>query len=434
MKPIVRVENLSKSYRIGALDPAHATFREAFAKAVVAPLKRLGRERTSVGEVLWALKAVNFEVKPGEIVGLIGRNGAGKSTLLKIISRITVPSTGFTEVYGRIGSLLEVGTGFHPDLTGRENVFLNGTILGIRRAEVARKFDEIIAFSELDRFVDTPVKWYSSGMYLRLAFSVAIHLNAEVLLMDEVLAVGDVSFQLKCLDKMNEIRNQGRTILFVSHSMAAVTRLCQRAILLDRGEMLDDGPAHKVVKEYLGSIWKVRSERKWSDLNEAPGNETVRLRQVRICDEKGRTTESVDIRQPVGIELVYEVLQSGSALVPKIDIHNEEGVHLFSAHDVGDDWRYVLRSAGRYVSTVWIPGNFFSEGNLLVSAALVSHTPATVLHAHAYNAVTFQVIDSQCRDSARGDYVGPISGVIRPLLGWSTALMSAKGEFINANR
>src|SRR6266581_2055716 len=215
MMTTVKVENLGKRYRIGGLDAGYATFREFLAGAMVMPLKRLRGTYKPRHETVWALKNINFEVGLGEVVGLIGHNGAGKSTLLKILSRITVPTTGRSEVWGRIGSLLEVGTGFHPDLTGRENIYLNGTILGIRRSEIARRFDEIVAFSGIEKFIDTPVKWYSSGMYLRLAFSIAVHLESEVLIMDEVLAVGDVNFQQKCLDKMHEIRNQGRTILFV---------------------------------------------------------------------------------------------------------------------------------------------------------------------------------------------------------------------------
>jgi lipopolysaccharide transport system ATP-binding protein len=270
MTPVISIKNISKCYRIGGLDPGYATFREFLGGAMAMPIRRLRRIQTSQSETIWALKDINFEMKAGEVVGLIGHNGAGKSTLLKILSRITFPTTGRTEVHGRIGSLLEVGTGFHPDLTGRENIYLNGTILGITSLEVKKRFDEIVAFSEIEKFIDTPVKWYSSGMYLRLAFAVAVHLDTEVLVMDEVLAVGDVSFQQKCLDKMNEIRNQGRTILFVSHSMAAVTRLCDRAILLDKGHMLVDGPAREVVSGYMSDSWQAAGSKQWDGLSEAP--------------------------------------------------------------------------------------------------------------------------------------------------------------------
>jgi lipopolysaccharide transport system ATP-binding protein len=422
MPTAIKVENISKRYQIGGLDAGYATFREFLAGAMAMPLKRLRRTQRSRHETIWALKDINFDVQRGEIVGIIGHNGAGKSTLLKILSRITVPTTGRTEVQGRIGTLLEVGTGFHPDLTGRENIFLNGTILGIRRSEITRRFDEIVAFSEIEKFIDTPVKWYSSGMYLRLAFSVAVHLDSEVLMMDEVLAVGDVSFQQKCLDKMHEIRNEGRTILFVSHGMSAVTRLCERVVLLEKGEIVADGPAAKVVNDYLGANWKISCEREWSDPVFAPGNDLVRLRRVRVRNPEGETIESMDICQSVGIELFYEVLKPGITLTPRMELFNDAGVHLFSTHDVGYEWRHTTRPTGQYVSTVWIPANFLSEGNLVVNIALMSHVPATALHAHVVNVVTFQVVDSQAKESARGDYTGPIGGALRPLLNWTTEL------------
>lgn len=428
MRPIIRVENVSKSYHIGGLDAGYVTFRETLAQAIISPLKRIRRSKRQLkGAPFWALQNISFDVQPGEMVGLIGHNGAGKSTLLKVISRITVPTLGRTEVYGRIGSLLEVGTGFHPDLTGRENIFLNGTILGIGRVEITRRFDEIVAFSGVEEFIDTPVKWYSSGMYLRLAFAVAAHLDTEVLIMDEVLAVGDTGFQQKCLDKMHEIRMQGRTILFVSHSMAAVTRLCNRAILFDKGQMIKDGPAFQVVNEYIGESLQVSSVREWSEVDEAPGNDIVRLRRVRVCDESGQTSETTDIRKPIGIEFTFDVLQPGSVILPKIDLFSEAGVHLFAAHDVSSVWRHQPRPVGTHLSTAWIPGNFLSEGNLLVHASLVTHTPATVLHAQEPNVVTFQVIDHQHKDSARGDYVGAIPGVIRPVINWTTDHPDAHG-------
>jgi lipopolysaccharide transport system ATP-binding protein len=420
MQPVISAKDISKSYQIGGLDGGYATFREFLAEGMLRPIRRLRGDQGMRKQTIWALQEINFEIEQGETVGLIGDNGAGKSTLLKILSRITIPTTGRTEVRGRMGSLLEVGTGFHPDLTGRENIYLNGTILGIRRSEIRRRFDEIVAFSEIEKFIDTPVKWYSSGMYLRLAFSVAVHLDADVLFMDEVLAVGDVNFQQKCFDKIHEIRNEGRTIIFVSHNMPAVTRLCRRVILLDKGHMIADGPAHKVVNDYLGASWKVTSEREWPDTNEAPGNDMVRLRRVRVRDEEGRTIESSDIRHAVGVEIIYQVLEPGLTLTPKIDLFNDAGAHLFSTHDVGYEWRYRPRPPGEYVSTAWIPGNFLSEGNLLVNVALMSHSPTTALYAQAGNAVTFQIVDNQAKDSARGDYVGPIGGVLRPLLDWTT--------------
>ncbi len=245
--PAISIHGIGKSYRLG-MENAATTFREAL-------IRKASFEKSPDPAILWALRDVSLDVARGETVGIIGRNGAGKSTLLKLLSRITWPTEGEIRLYGRIGSLLEVGTGFHPELTGRENIFLNGTILGMRRHEIVRRFDEIVAFAEIDRFLDTPVKRYSSGMYIRLAFAVAAHLNPEILVVDEVLAVGDAAFQRKCLGKMGEVaREEGRAVLFVSHNMVAITALCRRAVLLDKGRLTEDGPAGAVVQRYLRSL------------------------------------------------------------------------------------------------------------------------------------------------------------------------------------
>ncbi|HEY9404397.1 MAG TPA: hypothetical protein VIQ24_17195, partial [Pyrinomonadaceae bacterium] len=300
-------------------------------------------------------------------------------------------------------------------------IFLNGALLGIKRAELQRRFDEIVAFSEIEEFIDLPVKWYSSGMYLRLAFSVAAHLNTEILTMDEVLAVGDISFQQKCIDKVNEIRGQGRTILFVSHSMTAVTRLCERVILLDKGRVVRDGAATEVVNDYVGESMNVATAvREWPDPQTAPGNEVVRIRKVRVRTREGDTAPQVDIRNPVGIEMTYEVLQPDQILTPSFDLFNEQGVHVFAVHDVGPEWRREPRPVGRYVSTMWIPGNTLSEGHLLVQASVLSYHPGLRLHTREPNVVTFQIVESTEGDSARGDYVGAVPGVVRPLLPWQT--------------
>ena len=252
MRPIVRVENLGKLYQLGGSGAAYGTLRDTLAEAVRSPFSRWrGEERAPGGQSFWALRDISFDVRPGEIVGIIGRNGAGKSTLLKILSRITEPTTGRIELYGRVGSLLEVGTGFHPELSGRENVFLNGAILGMGRDEIEKKFDEIVAFAEIEKFLDTPVKRYSSGMYIRLAFAVAAHLESEIMIVDEVLAVGDAQFQEKCLGKMGEIARGGRTVLLVSHNVGIVSSLCTRAVYLADGQLRSEGPAEKIVGEYL---------------------------------------------------------------------------------------------------------------------------------------------------------------------------------------
>jgi lipopolysaccharide transport system ATP-binding protein len=251
MKPIISVEKLGKQYRLGASRAPYSSLRESLMEAMRSPLKRLRSGGDSTKEIVWALKDVSFEVSPGEVVGIIGRNGAGKSTLLKILSRITDPTMGKIELYGRIASLLEVGTGFHPELTGRENIYLNGAILGMKREEITRKFDEIVAFAEIEKFLDTPVKHYSSGMYMRLAFAVAAHLEPEILVIDEVLAVGDIEFQKKCLGKMDEVSKTGRTILFVSHQMGTVAQLCQRTILLQQGSVVMNDRTDLVIEYYI---------------------------------------------------------------------------------------------------------------------------------------------------------------------------------------
>ena len=422
----IHVEALSKQYRIGRKQDRYKTLRDTLTDALASPFRQASKllrgQTTKTGdpeETIWALRDVAFEVKCGEVVGIIGRNGAGKSTLLKILSRVTEPTTGFAEIYGRVGSLLEVGTGFHHELTGRENIYLNGAILGMKRAEIERKFDEIVAFAEVEKFIDTPVKHYSSGMYLRLAFAVAAHLEPEILLVDEVLAVGDARFQKKCLNKMQDVGQTGRTVLFVSHNMPAITRLCDRVILLEEGKVLGDGPSHHVVSAYLNSGFGTTAAREWPDPTKAPGGEVARLRAVRVRTEDGQITDAVDIRRPVALEMEYEVLRSGYVLSAYFGFYNEEGVHVFPTADLDPAWRRRPRPAGRYVSTAWIPGNFLSEGTLFVDVGLATMDPI-IAQFHERDVVAFQVIDSLEGDSARGDWAGRWGGVVRPLLQWST--------------
>jgi lipopolysaccharide transport system ATP-binding protein len=306
MKPIIRVENVSKRYRLGASRAARTTLREALVGAVRAPFDALGRrgDHASDDKMLWALKDVSFEVMPGEVIGIIGRNGAGKSTLLKILSRITEATTGRAELYGRASSLLEVGTGFHSELTGRENIFLNGAILGMARAEIARKFDEIVAFAEVEKFIDTPVKHYSSGMYMRLAFAVAAHLEPEILIVDEVLAVGDAQFQKKCLGKMGSVAREGRTVLFVSHNLAAVSHLCRRGLVLEQGRVAYAGTQTGAVERYLTSCRSaVQSLRERTDRT---GSGQIRVVALEVKDVQGRPLDVVASGQDVDICLHYE--------------------------------------------------------------------------------------------------------------------------------
>lgn len=429
----LRLEGISKRYRIGGKREGYKTLRDVMSETIVSGVRSVGsllgvhpRGAADLDETIWALQEVSLEVKRGEVVGIIGRNGAGKSTLLKILSRITEPTRGFADLYGRVSSLLEVGTGFHAELTGRENIFLNGAILGMKRVEIARKFDEIVAFAEVDRFIDTPLKHYSTGMYLRLAFAVAAHLEPDILIVDEVLAVGDANFQRKCLNKMQDVGRQGRTVLFVSHNMPAITRLCERAILLEEGRVREDGPAYQVVGTYLSQGMLTTAMREWPDLAQAPGNDVVRLRAVRVRTEDGRIVEAIDIRQPVGIEMEYEVLQGGFVLFASCDFFNEEGVLAIVALEQDPFWRRRPRPPGHYTTTVCIPGNFLSEGTLFVHCFLSTPNPH-VHHVAVEDAVAFQVLDNLEGDSVRGDIPGPLGGAVRPLFQWKTQF-TPKGE------
>jgi lipopolysaccharide transport system ATP-binding protein len=405
---VISAEKLSKRYVLGSRQPY--SFREMLTGMF---------DRGDEKRVLWALRDVSFSVGEGETLGLIGHNGAGKSTLLKIFSRITKPTSGTASIRGRVGSLLEVGTGFHSELSGRENIYLNGAILGMKRAEIDKKFDEIVAFSEIEAFLDTPVKHYSTGMYMRLAFSVAAHLDPEVLIVDEVLAVGDVGFQRKCLRKMRDVGESGRTVIFVSHDMQSITRLCRRVIWLKDGALRSDGEAKHVVGEYLHEQSQTGAEKIWEDADTSPGNAVVRLRSARVRRFDGSILSAIDIRQPVSIEIEYEVLQSDKVIVPSIQLNNEQGACIFVSHDWNSGWRNKGRDRGVYKSAVTVPGNLLSEGTVFVTIGAATHQPHEI-HFNERDAVTFNVIDSPDGDAARGDFAGPMPGAVRPILEWKT--------------
>lgn len=419
MRPIIKVENLSKEYRIGVRRVADVSLREMITDTLQSPLKRFQR-RSAGKDSFWALRDVSFEIQPGEVVGVVGRNGAGKSTLLKVLSRITQPTVGRIELRGRIGSLLEVGTGFHPELTGRENIYLNGAVLGMKRAEIAAKFDEIVAFAEIEKFLETPVKRYSSGMYMRLAFAVAAHLESEILLVDEVLAVGDSAFQKKCLGKMEDVTKQGRTILFVSHNMGAVNGICSKGVLLERGRQLMVDDIQKVMSTYISSGCAGAAEAVWTDLESAPGNDVARIRAVRILDRRGQLMTSVDIAEPIYIEVEYENLQEGAQISTSIHVI-QAGVGCVlatgngpSATLIRDPWCNAPHPKGIYRAVCAIPENFLNDKQYTISAFIIEQNG---VEAQVAEAVSFEVVDS---GEMRDDYLGEWIGAVRPKLAWMT--------------
>lgn len=412
---VIKANNLSKQYVLGTRQP----------NSVREVVTGFFQRRAEPKHTIWALNDVSFSVDDGETLGLIGHNGAGKSTLLKILSKITKPTRGTATIRGRVGSLLEVGTGFHNELSGRENVYMNGAILGMKRSEIKKKFDEIVAFSEIEEFLDTPVKHYSSGMYMRLAFSVAAHLDPEVLIVDEVLAVGDISFQKKCLRKMRTVGESGRTVIFVSHDIAAITRLCKRSIVLNHGSIVSDGPSAEVAREYVAHSWGARSEHDYSAYPVPPQSDTVSLIRVRMVDDAGETCGTFHISKKIGIEITYDVRRPGQVLLPNFQVYNTEGVHVFTIQDVGD-WKRRPKEVGRYVTTAWIPGNLMSEGSFIVNSAIVTYLPKMDVHFNARDSVSFDIFDPMTGDTARGDYGGKMTGAVRPLVEFDTLEVTGK--------
>ena len=417
MKPIIRVENLSKQYLLNKTNKSPDTLRDSLAEIMRAPFSRLAGRESTTTETLWALRDINLEVKPGEIVGIIGRNGAGKSTLLKILSRITEPTTGRIELYGRVGSLLEVGTGFHPELTGRENIFLNSVILGMSRREIKRHFDEIVAFAEIEKFLDTPVKRYSSGMYVRLAFAVAAHMNPEILIVDEVLAVGDLAFQNKCLGKMEDVSLSGRTVLFVSHNMPAVTRLCSKALLLEGGLLVQEGPTADVIRTYVEGAFATGNSREWP-LSQAPGSEELKLISVGVNNTDGSSVSSASVEDELQVKLRYFVA------VPNLKfrcavVFFTQGTCAFASLEPVEE---VREKPGTYSSVVRIPRNLLAEGEYILNVSIFSSRGVKQHHVQLQNVVAFHVFDPMTGSSARGDYAERLLGVVRPSLEWESRL------------
>ena len=426
-KVVIEVNNLGKQYRLGQVGTT--TMVDDFKRwthkiqGKEDPFLKIGEEndRSKKGnsDYVWALKDINFSVKQGEVLGIIGKNGAGKSTLLKILSRTTSPTIGEYKIKGRVASLLEVGTGFHPDLTGRENVFLNGAILGMTKIEIMKSFDEIVNFSGVERYIDTPVKRYSSGMYVRLAFAVAAHLNPEILIVDEVLAVGDAEFQKKCLGKMKDVSGEGRTVLFVSHNMTAVTSLCTNCVYLKNGTVSKIGHPEEIIKEYLSDGTKASTSRIW-DRENAPGNDIVKLYEIDMISEDGKNLDFVNINQSFAIKFSYELFNDIVDPLPQIHVFTQKEENAFISYgnmNLKTDIKPDKIKTGKYTSTVWFPPNLFNADIYTVAIGFVDYSKIK-LHFYVENAISFEVIENL--NERKINYTGVIGGVLRPLLKWET--------------
>ena len=417
---VIRVENLSKKYVLSHQQEGmykYQSLRELITNGAKSLGKKLIKSSAKENfdparEEFWALKDVSFEIKRGDKVGIIGRNGAGKSTLLKILSRITEPTTGCISIKGKVASLLEVGTGFHPELTGRENIYLNGSILGMSKVEIKRQFDEIVAFAEVEKFLDTPVKRYSSGMYVRLAFAVAAHLAPEILIVDEVLAVGDAQFQKKCLGKMNDVsEKEGRTVLFVSHNMAALKSLCDRAILLKLGCLVNDGEAEQVVSRYLQSDDDSQFlARIWNDIETAPGNDKIRLHQFRVIPDLDDSVDEITVNTPLRIEFEYWNYLDGAHLNLSLHVYTLERVCVFNSISSS-----IPCPSSLIRGVCYIPGNFLNDGSYQITILVVQDT-SKILYT-CENLLSFTVHDVE----REFKWYGKWQGVVRPNLKWSFA-------------
>ena len=431
MSTVIKVENLSKAYQIGQIGTGTISkdLERWWTTAIRGkedPFLKIGEtnDRAVKGKsnIVWSLKDINFEIKQGDAVGIIGRNGAGKSTLLKILSEVTSPTTGKINIKGRVASLLEVGTGFHPELTGRENIFLNGAILGMRKKEIQRKLDQIIDFSGVERYVDTPVKRYSSGMYVRLAFAVAAHLESEILIVDEVLAVGDAEFQKKCLGKMGEVsRGEGRTVLFVSHNMAAVNNLCNKGIILQFGQVLDQGSTYAVIEKYINSNTEYSGLKKTADIKFSQLNANLVINSVALVGAKGVNTD-FGLEESICCEIEYEIVNDATTVVPSIHLLDKYGECIFvtfnanSASIENDPLFNKILSKGIYKTSCIIPANFLNEGSYKISVFLAPSISFKEM-TEAREVLSFQTHDT---GEMSKDYLNTWIGLVRPKLSWNS--------------
>lgn len=423
MPSVIAVENLSKKYILDHQNQGqYINLRDALAKGAKCLAEKMRHpfaapENDLSHEEFWALKDVSFDIQQGDRTGIIGRNGAGKSTLLKILSRITEPSSGKISIKGRVASLLEVGTGFHPELTGRENIFLNGAILGMSKAGIKKIFDEIVAFAEVEKFLDTPVKRYSSGMYVRLAFAVAAHLEPEILIVDEVLAVGDAQFQKKCLGKMQDVGQEGRTVLFVSHNMMAVSALCNKAIILDSGHLILEATPDTAIKKYLdGCSDGQGASVRWS-IDDAPGNDTVRITRVAVLNESGDESGYFDRNESIYLQIEYTMhSKQRLPIAPQIRIFDETKTCVLVSYKP-QTWVNEIADSN-YKSVCIIPNHFMNNRKYFVDVYFT--TPHTgEIHLHTENIVSFEIIDSE-----RESNFGIIPGTVRPDLLWRTEIIA----------
>ena len=426
----IRAENLGKRYQLGQY-VSYKTLRESLTNAFSAPFRRRRTEPESNGsDYIWALKNMSFQVEEGEVLGIIGRNGAGKTTLLKVLTRVTTPTEGYAEVRGRVSSLLEVGTGFHPELTGRENVYLNGAILGMRKKEIKRKFDEIVAFSGVEKFIDTPMKRYSSGMQVRLAFAVATHIEPDILLIDEVLAVGDYEFQQKCFGKMKEVGKQGRTILVVSHQLNNIASLCSRTILLDKGEIVMSGDTAEVLEYYISTVRRNRGEVVWEDPRTAPGNDSFRLHSVGTATADGQVTADLDINQEMVVRVSYWNLRADKRPIPLIFIKGALDEVAFSAYDlnyesIAENYEPDSPSqAGLYQSECRIPARLLNAITYTIDLNLAFRIPPEEGGLTQRNVLSFTVHNL----GGEGNTWVNRPGAVRPEVSWKTKYLGALKE------